>query len=387
MPRRPVERIPARDFVPPHCPWPECSQHRAAERSPAFRYHRHGSFRRECAPRRVPRYRCLACGRTFSRQSFSTTYYLKRPKLLPWIASLLQASAGHRQIARTLTCAPSTVTRATARLGRHALLLSARALGELGGIREPVVIDHFESFEISQDLPFGVGTAIGHRSWFLYALDPAVHARGGVVTDEQRHRVARRKERERRGGYEGSFRRILDTLAPLGRDGRVVVHTDGHRSYARAWRAHPERARFLVVATPNPERPPAGSPPTDAEREYDSRMLPSNRSHGLIRHTAKHHTRETIAFPRRVNAALERLFLLAVWRNFVKGRSERRPDRRTPAMRLGLTRRPWTWAQVLARRLFPGREAVPAPWMDVYRRDWTTPELPSNTRHRLVHAY
>jgi hypothetical protein len=116
-------------------------------------------------------------------------------------------------------------------------------------------------------------------------------------------------------------------------------------------------------------------------------MFPSDRLHALLRHTAKHHTRETIAFPRRLNAALERAFIHAIWRDFVKGRSERKPDRRTPAMLLGLTEEPWTWARVLGRRLFPSHHALPASWATLYRRDWLTPELGRNARHNLIQAF
>ena len=116
-------------------------------------------------------------------------------------------------------------------------------------------------------------------------------------------------------------------------------------------------------------------------------MFPSDLLHALLRHSAKHHTRETIAFPRRLNAALERGFLYAAWRNFVKGRSERKPDRRTPAMPLGLTDAPWSWPRVLGRRLFFSHLTLPASWARLYRRDWTTPELGRNTRHTLIHAF
>src|SRR6185295_19715620 len=99
--------------------------------------------------RRVPRFRCKSCGRTFSRQSFGTSYYLKRPELLLPVAAGLVAGSAHRQIARSFGCAPSTVTRLSARLGRHALLLQARALSRLPLLDETVVIDHFETFEFS----------------------------------------------------------------------------------------------------------------------------------------------------------------------------------------------------------------------------------------------
>ena len=108
--------------------------------------------------------------------------------------------------------------------------------------------------------------------------------------------------------------------------------------------------------------------------------------HALIRHSAAHHRRETLAFGRRLNALMERMFLMVVWRNFVKQRSERKPDTTTPAMRVGLTDSRWDWRRVLSRRLFAARERLPAVWLELYRRDWTSPMLASNTRHRLAYA-
>ena len=116
-------------------------------------------------------------------------------------------------------------------------------------------------------------------------------------------------------------------------------------------------------------------------------MFPVDLLHGLLRHSLAAHKRETIAFGRRLNAIVERLFLVAIWRNFVKGVSERRHDPTTPAMRLGLTDRPWRWERVLGRRLFPDREGLAGVWLDLYRRDWITPDLPSNTRHRRPFTY
>jgi len=104
---------------------------------------------------------------------------MKRPELLIPIAAGLVAGSAHRQIARTVGCAPSTVTRMAARLGRHSLLLQALALGQLTGIDEPISFDHFETFVFSQDDRLGIGTAVGQISWFVYTMDPAPHRRAG----------------------------------------------------------------------------------------------------------------------------------------------------------------------------------------------------------------
>ena len=71
--------------------------------------------------------------------------------------------------------------------------------------------------------------------------------------------------------------------------------------------------------------------------ERDRAMFPVDQLHQLLRHSCADHKRETIAFGRRLESIVGRAHLLAVWKNFIKCRSERRPDWTTPAMRLGMT--------------------------------------------------
>jgi hypothetical protein len=336
----------------------------------------------------------VACRGSFSRQSFAVSYYRKRPELLLPIAAGLVAGSAHRQLARTLGCAPSTVTRIAARLGRHAILLLARARFDLlGTVEEPFVLDHFETFEFTQDYPFGVATLVGARSWFVYDLEPAPHGRSGSLSTSQRARLGRRPRRPRRGGYLGSSRRVLDRLAALPPPDRdFIVRGDGHAAYDRAAAEHNHRMgsgnpRLTLARFANPRRGPKGSPRCAAARLRDARLFPADLLHKILRHSLAHHRRETIAFGRRLNAILERLFLAAVWRNFVKRRSERRPRGGTPATWVGLTRERWDWPRVLSRRLFPARVPIPPSWMILYRRRWTTPLLPVNSRHQLTRAF
>ena len=382
-PRTPVERV--QDFQPPFCPRRDCKYH---TRPAGFRYHKKGSY---STKRRAvnPRFRCLGCGSSFCLNSFSLIYYRKRPELLRPVAAGLVAGSAHRQLARSLDCAPSTVTRISARLGRHAMLLMLRALLALEGqVIEPIVFDHFEVFELTQDLPFGVATPVGAESWFVYGVDPAPHARTGKRSPPQERRRKRRAKRPARGGYTGSTRRVLDRLLPLCPEGRRLrlVH-DGHKAYRTAAKNHPCADKIETECHPNPPRGPKGSPRSAAAVARDQAMFPVDLLHGILRHSLAAHKRETIAFGRRLSAIMERLYLAAMWRNFVKGVSERKNDRTTPAMKLGLADRPWNWKQFLGRRLFPDREGLHGSWLDLYRRDWPTPELPSNTRHRKVFAY
>lgn len=380
-PCQPVEgRRPDR-FRPPHCPRARCIGHRIRH---GFRYKKCGSYRcKASGRRRIQRFACKLYGHTFSQQSFACTYYMKRPELLIPIAAGLVAGSAHRQIARTLGCAPSTVTRLAARIGRHTLLLQALALAQLDEIGEPIVFDHFETFVFSQDDRLGIGTAVGQRSWFVYTMDPAPHRRAG-------RRSARRAPPRRPlpdripGSVVRSTRRVIRLLCTLAH-GKFEMVSDDHPSYTAAIRSLPQSSRPWHRVYRNPERR------TEAgrvrARERDREMFPVDLLHKLWRHTQAHQRRETIAFGRRSNAVLERAALMAVWRNFVKGVSERRNDPTTPAMRLALTEAPYSWHDVFAKRLFPGRIRLPKGWARIYRREWITPAVGRNTRHRLVHAY
>ena len=115
-------------------------------------------------------------------------------------------------------------------------------------------------------------------------------------------------------------------------------------------------------------------------------MFPVDLQHGLMRHSLANHGRETIAFGKRHNAVMERAFLMVAWRNFIKWRSERKPDRRTPAMLVGLAEEPWDWNRLLARRLFPPQQTLPPEWRSFYRRDLVTLEVGRNQRHRAIYA-
>ena len=366
-------------FRPPFCPRRDCPEHR--RRAPGYRYRIHGYYD-TLRRRRIPRFRCLTCRGTFSRQAFSVTYYRKRPGLLLGVAAGLVAGSALRQIARSLDCSPSSVSRISAHLGRHSILLHAAALEELRGkLLEPVVLDHFETFEFTQDYPFGVATAVGARSWFVYALDPAPHARTGRRSRTQARRLKSRPKRATRGRYAGSTRRVLDSLLELTSDQLTVV-SDGHPDYARSLSRHPDKQRIRLHAYPNPKRGPKGSRRSPEAIARDHAMYPVDLLHMILRHTLAHHRRETIAFTRRLNAAMERLALTAIWRNFVKLKSERRPRAPTPAMDLGLADSRWAWPRVFSKRLFFDRMRLPEPWGELYRRGWTTPLLRSNAIHR-----
>jgi hypothetical protein len=126
--------------------------------------------------------------------------------------------------------------------------------------------------------------------------------------------------------------------------------------------------------------------PGTERRTSRNPLFPINLLDLLIRHGSANHKRETIAFSKRRQSAIERLAVLQVWRTFIKPFSERRGGG-TPAQRVGLLERALSVREVLKSRLFPSRIALPERLMGYYRREVATAAIPRPQRHRLTYAF
>ena len=361
---------PARPFRPPHCPRTDCRFHTCGL---GWRWVRYGSFTRRCLPRVIPRFRCNHCRATFSSQTFSTTYYLKRPELLEPIAHRLLAGSGLRQITREARCAHSTVMGQAARLGRHALLALA-ACRPPDPVPEPLVIDGFESFAHSQYQPLHLHLVVGATSHFVYGFTCSPLRRKGRMTARQRirrHQIEARHGRPDPKAIERDLAAALGLAAPTPQP--LTVRSDEHPAYPRAFRRLPghrirhERTSSLEARTP-------GNP-----------LFPVNLLDLLFRHNSANHKRETIAFSKRHQAVIERAALLLLWRNESKRFSENHGGG-TPAMRLGLRTGPRSLGTLLRRRHFATRVPLPAPWEPYYRRAVDTVGIAHPRRHALRRA-
>jgi transposase-like protein len=358
-------------WVPPHCPNPNCSYFNPL--LDGWPYKRKGFYTRLCTPQRVQRFTCLACHRHFSLQSFSTTYWLKRPELIARIFSMVVGCMANRQIARALGCSPTTVAHHIARLGRHCLLFQARELERLPALDE-IAIDGFETFEWSQYFPFHHNVAVAvDTGYFLFHTDSPLRRKGRMTAFQK----TRRGELEQRLGrpdpraVETGMRELLATLAQG--QPTLAVRSDDHRSYPRALRALD--VPFTHHVTSSRQR-----------RDERNPLWEVNVLDLMIRHSTAAHKRETIAWAKRRQASIEKLAVFQLWRNYVKKRREKEGEV-SSAMLLGLARSRLRIRDVLKRRLFFGHIAMSATWQRYYRREVVTRALGVNRTHTLRYAF
>ena len=228
-------------------------------------------------------------------------------------------------------------------------------MDRVAAISEPVVLDHFETFVRSQQERLGIATVVGHRSWYVYGIRGASY-RGPTRRSGRKRALKRTPVPTIPGAITDSTRKTLGLLLHKAPDGIDLI-SDDNPTYRAAIRrldrspGLPNRIRHRFFANPDRSR--------DGDRRLalarDRAMFPVDLLHKLLRHCQSHHRRETIAFGRKSVNVVGRTALFTLWRNFIKHISERRRTPITPAMKIRLTRRPWTWSELLAERVFEGR--------------------------------
>ena len=371
---------------PNACPHRDCASHAD---STGWRYTRCGCFYSKVAAAgphgpvpgteraRVQRYRCHTCRKTFSDRSFAPDYWLKKNCLRDIFFGVISCSS-YRQIAYRLQVAPSTVMRQAERLGRHCLLFQEAGVPTDWIPTERLVIDGFESFELSQYHPHHLNVAVGGESYFLHRFNYSPLRRKGRMTPRQKRK---REELERIWGRPDpkSIEKEVANLVRLVTRGipcSVRIDTDQHPAYRRAFR-NLRKEDFEIEHVQTHSRDYRGP------KNY---LFSVNVTDLLIRHTGSNHKRETIAFSKRRRSVVLRMGVFQVWRNWLKSRSEKLQDE-TPAQFLRLCQDKLTVDDVLRKRLFPGRVRLPDQWKTYYEGKLRTPSVPNAPPHDLKYAF
>ena len=325
----------AHGFRPPFCPNRRCDSHADPRR---WRFKKKGFHPRATRPYRIQRYLCQHCGRNFSSQTFSPTYWLRRRTLLrPLFFRVLSCSA-LRQIAHEFRVSHSTVQRQIERLGRHCLLFHEAHCPSVPG--EPVVLDGLRTLESGQYWPFDLHVLVG-ESHFVYGFQDAELRRSGTMTKGQKRRNAVLEARYGRPDPQATRRSVEQLLArrlPPGMP--ITLRSDAHQAYPQALRRLKGREVRHETTSSKAARTPRNP------------LFPVNLADMLLRHTGANHKRETIAFSKRRQGALYRAAIFTVWRNYVKASSENRRDG-PPGVKLGAIEERLTPERLLRMRLFP----------------------------------
>jgi hypothetical protein len=300
----------------PYCPHRGCYYHRENLPEPYTSFGSWGSYPTDTFGE-VPRFRCKACGHTFSTQTFSIDYFAKRKVDYRDLVSRLAETSSLSAIGRAITASTDSVSNRVSRAARQALAAQAR-LARTRRPSEDLAADGFESFCVSQYFPNNIQLLVGAESQYVYAADHATIRRKGRMTKKQKVRRATLELRFKADpkAVEGSFSRIaaasLHLLSESARPS-IELWTDRHRAYPRGIAASPcakallglGRLRHLQVSS-------------RAARTRDNPLFPVNYLDRELRKDLHEHVRESVCFGRNVNRQMERLALYLFHHNFLK---------------------------------------------------------------------
>ena len=205
---------------------------------------RDGSYWRADDSRRVRRFRCLKCRRTFSSSRWSACFRQKKRRVNPWVAQLLGNTVSLRATARILGLNRKTVVRKSLFLGALAKAERLKRLAELTESAEKITeiqFDEMESFERTKCLPLSIPIVVEARTRKVLGFRVAVMPAKGPLAAISRKKYGPRKDERAKRASE-LFAELVPVVSP-----DAIITTDQKSAYPRWLRKHFPKAKHRTI--------------------------------------------------------------------------------------------------------------------------------------------
>lgn len=333
-------------FQPPRCPHTDCRYHK---RPPFGFFKRHGYYRAACRAHPIPRYRCRACHRTFSRQTFHSSYRDQKPYLNQPVVELLCSGVGLRQAARVLKLTRNSLVAKARKVSHHVAKLDQNLKNRIAEAeraaprRRPLELqmDEFETYEARRNTrPVSIPVVIDPTSRFRFAAIPAPIRPRGRMTDarmraieEDERRFGRRQDRSG-AACLAAFQSAADTHPTAG---TVIIGTDFKATYpsyiAKAFAGRSVHHQQTMSVAP---------------RGIGTPLFAINHTEAVLRDHVGRLRRESWLVSKKCEYLDLHLRLINGYRNWVRPRFN--TDAMTPAQVAGYARRPMKMRELLGWR-------------------------------------
>ena len=241
-------------FDPPRCPHTDCPAHS----DPGGRFfRRHGFYRAQRHARPVPRFLCLCCRRSFSRQTLRSDYRDHKPHLNQQVLSRVCSGSGLRQMARELALAKRNLELKARKIATHLERLHHNLMARFRG-KVALAFDEMETFEGCRSTrPLTVPVLIEQESTFLIDARSAPIPPSGRMTPKRRRLIEdeQRRNGKRRNESQRVCAEVLATVAQRCA-GATSIHfrSDRKKTYPKLLRETfgEGRVRHLRISSKRP---------------------------------------------------------------------------------------------------------------------------------------
>ena len=202
------------------CPFSECSG------LASQRIVRKGYFYRSSDSKRVPRFFCQNCRRSFSSASFSPCFLQKKRGVNHAVAALLDSCGSQRRTARLLKLDLKTVARKLLFMAGRARIHQKIFQASLEHQIEAVQFDEMESSEATKCKPLSIALAVCAKSRKILAYRVCSMPAHGQLSEKARKKYGFRADR-RRAAALSLFSEIAPLLHP-----NITLTTDEKPQYS-----------------------------------------------------------------------------------------------------------------------------------------------------------
>ena len=177
-------------------------------RCAASRVIKYGRFHRAEDAQSIQRYRCKACGMSFSTATFTATYRQKRRRLNHLVEWDIASSTAQRRIAIKHRCARNTVARKITFLAERARAKTETWLASQVPFTD-LQWDELITFEHTRLKPLSIAVMVCVTSRCILGFRVAQIPASGLIARRSREKYGPRRDHS---GY--ARRKLLKTLAP-----------------------------------------------------------------------------------------------------------------------------------------------------------------------------
>jgi hypothetical protein len=293
------------------CQNPNCPNHKASPDDHSW-YRRNGAYHTQAFDR-VQRFICNDCGKTFSTQTFSLNYFLKKKTDFKAFARELNSTNSSCFSGRHTHLSADSVRIRCDRLGRNALYLHSAMIGKKE-FTESLCADGFESYTRSKYYPNNLNLLVGQDSEFIYYFTHSFSRRKGKVTPKQKERMEYEYTNKSfdECKLDVQFTDIITFLDARQDTGQIILHTDEHKTYDYVIRQYnaslpPGKAPINHIRTNSMEPRTAWNP-----------LFAVNYVDFLLRKDCPMYRRKTVCFSRNPDNALLRDAIYMMLHNYFK---------------------------------------------------------------------